>query len=119
MDFLNSPTTVTTLIALTLIGLTLVLRDKFGETRSQQLINLGQAAMQTASLIVQAAEIAVVEVENDLKQNADLSNEELKEEAVHIAVDLLANWGIVVDEALVRVMFSVVESAYQRMKVAV
>jgi hypothetical protein len=118
MDFLASPAVVTALISLTLIGITALLRDKFGETRSEQLIKLGQAAMHTAELITQAAEIAVTEVEHDLKQSGEMSNEELKEAAVHITVDLLANWGVQVDEGLIRVVFSVVESAYQRMKAA-
>jgi hypothetical protein len=116
MEFLASPAVVTSIISLTVIVVTLFLRKQFGETEAERLIKLGQVSMHTAELIVKAAEIAVVEVEEDLKQSGELSSEQLKQEAVKIAVDLLANWGIMVDQGLIRTLFAVVESAYQNMK---
>jgi hypothetical protein len=116
MEFLASPAIVTSIISLTVIVVTLFLRKQFGETEAERLIKLGQVSMHTAELIVKAAEIAVVEVEEDLKQSGELSSEQLKQEAVKIAVDLLANWGIMVDQGLIRTLFAVVESAYQNMK---
>jgi hypothetical protein len=116
MEFLAAPGVVVSIISLAVIAVTLLLRKQFGETEAERLIKLGQVSMHTAELIVQAADIAVVEVEEDLKKVGELSDEELKQEAVKVAVDLLANWGIHVDQGLIRTLFAVVESSYQNMK---
>jgi hypothetical protein len=116
MEFLAAPGVVVSIISLAVIAVTLLLRKQFGETEAERLIKLGQVSMHTAELIVQAADIAVVEVEEDLKKASELSDEELKQEAVKVAVDLLANWGIHVDQGLIRTLFAVVESSYQNMK---
>ena len=118
MEFLSSSAVVTGIISLSVIVITLLLRGQFGESEADRLIKLGEVAMNTARLIVRAAEIAVVQVEECLKKDSELTNQELKEAAIKIAAELLANWGISVDESLLRALAAAIEDAYQRMKAA-
>ena len=118
MDFLFSPAVVSGIISLCVIGVVALLRGQFGETEADRLIKIGQVAMNTARMIIRAAEIAVVEVEECLKADGQMTNDELKRAAVRIAADLLAEWGIVIDDALFHALMATVEDAYQRMKAA-
>ena len=118
MELLFSPALVTGIISLGVIAVVALLRAQFGETEADRLIKLGGVAMNTARMIIRAAEIAVVEVEESLKRDGQLSNEELKNAAVKIAAELLAQWGIAVDQKLLYALMATVEEAYQRMKAA-
>ena len=118
MEFLSSSAVVTGIISLSVIVITLLLRSQFGESEADRLLKLGEVAMNTARLIVRAAEIAVVQVEESLKKDGELTNQELKGAAIKIAAELLANWGISVDESLLRALAAAIEDAYQRMKAA-
>jgi hypothetical protein len=106
----------TAFISLTIIAVVFLLRKQFGETEAERLLKLMEAANNTAQMLVEAAEVAVVEVENSIKKYGDASDEELKASAVEIAAQLLRTWGIAVDQSLLRSLLALVEAAYQRMK---
>ena len=115
MDLLFAPATVASIIGLAVIVVVALLRDNFGETEADRLIKVGQSSMRLAQLVLEAAQIAVVEVEESLK-DGEMAPEELKQAAVTIAAELLESWGIVVNQAVISSLFSVVEAAYQRLK---
>jgi len=115
---LSSPTVVAGIVSLAIVVVTALLRSRLGETEAERLLKVGQSSMRVAEMIVQAAEIAVIEVEKSLKKTGEMSNQELKQAAVQITADLLTEWGIVVNRTLIESLFAVVEAAYQRMKVA-
>ena len=115
MDLLFAPATVASIVGLAVIVVVALLRDNFGETEADRLIKVGQSSMRLAQLVLEAAQIAVVEVEESLK-DGEMTPEELKQAAVTIAAELLESWGIVVNQAVVASLFSVVEAAYQRLK---
>ena len=116
MEVLYSPAVVASIVSLMVVVVTALLKDNFGETESDRLLKVGQASMRVAQMILEAAEIAVLEVEESLKKSGGLTPEELKRSAVTITADLLSNWGMVVNQQLVESLFAVVESAYQKMK---
>jgi len=115
MDVLFAPATVASIIGLAVILVVALLRDNFGETEADRLIKVGQASMRLAQLVLEAAQIAVVEVEESLK-DGDMTPEELKQAAVTITAELLDSWGVVVNQAVLSSLFSVVEAAYQQLK---
>ena len=115
MDVLFAPATVASIIGLAVILVVALLRDNFGETEADRLIKVGQASMRLAQLVLEAAQIAVVEVEESLK-DGDMTPEELKQAAVAITAELLDSWGVVVNQAVLSSLFSVVEAAYQQLK---
>jgi len=117
MDVLFAPATVASIIGLAMIVVVALLRDNFGETESDRLMKVGQASVRLAQLVLEAAEIAVAEVEKSLK-DGDMTPEELKQAAVTIAAELLDSWGIVVNQSLLSSLFAVVEAAYQKLKLA-
>jgi len=117
MDVLFAPATVASIIGLAVILVVALLRDNFGETEADRLIKVGQASMRLAQLVLEAAQIAVVEVEESLK-DGDMTPEELKQAAVTITAELLDSWGVVVNQAVLSSLFSVVEAAYQQLKAA-
>ena len=115
MDLLFAPATVASIVGLAVIVVVALLRDNFGETEADRLIKVGQSSMRLAQLVLEAAQIAVVEVEESLK-DGEMAPEELKQAAVTIAAELLESWGIVVNQTVISSLFSVVEAAYQRLK---
>ena len=115
MDLLFAPATVASIIGLAVIVVVALLRDNFGESEADRLIKVGQSSMRLAQLVLEAAQIAVVEVEESLK-DGEMAPEELKQAAVTIAAELLESWGIVVNQAVLSSLFSVVEAAYQQLK---
>jgi hypothetical protein len=117
MDLLFAPATVASIVGLAVIVVVALLRDNFGETEADRLIKVGQSSMRLAQLVLEAAQIAVVEVEESLK-DGEMAPEELKQAAVTIAAELLESWGIVINQAVISSLFSVVEAAYQRLKAA-
>ena len=115
MELLFAPATVASIIGLAVILVVALLSDNFGETEADRLIKVGQASMRLAQLVLEAAQIAVVEVEESLK-DGDMTPEELKQAAVTITAELLDSWGVVVNQAVLSSLFSVVEAAYQQLK---
>ena len=116
MDFLNSIGFVALVVSGAVILVVILLRKQFGETEAARLLKLLDAATQTVDLIAQAAQVAVTEVENGLKKYGNASDEELKAEAIRIAAELLSQWGISVDQALLNSLVAMIEAAYQNMK---
>jgi hypothetical protein len=112
MDLLFAPATVASVIVVVAL-----LRDNFGETEADRLIKVGQSSMRLAQLVLEAAQIAVVEVEESLK-DGEMAPEELKQAAVTIAAELLESWGIVINQAVISSLFSVVAVSLKKLKAA-
>ena len=90
--------------------------DKPVETEAARLVKYAEVVGRTMTAVIQAAEIAVVEVEESIKKYGDLSDHALKEAAVDIALKLLDSWGVSVSGPLADEVVAVVEWAYQQMK---
>lgn len=107
---------ITSIISLTIIILTWLLRDRFGPTEAKRLLDFMQANTHAADLFLAAARQAVTEVENTLKRYKDLTDAELKDEAVRIMTEVLNTWGVYVDSKMLSGMLAMVETAYQQLK---
>jgi hypothetical protein len=113
---LSSPTVVSAIIGLCIIVIVTLLRDQLGETKADRLLKVMRASTETARLVTEAANIAVVEVEKSLKKAEGMTDEELKQSAVALARNILENWGVYVDEDMISMLFATIEAAYQGLK---
>ncbi len=107
---------VSAIVSLAVIAVVALLRGQFGETQAKKLIAYGQMAAHTAYLYMEAAKVAVVEIENGLKKAGESTDAELKQAAVDLTGQILSSWGIHVDPSLVATLIATVEAAYQKMK---
>ncbi len=107
---------VSAIVSLAAIVVVALLRGQFGETQAKKLVLFGQVAAQNAYMYLEAAKIAVVEIENGLKKAGDATDAELKQSAVELTGKILSSWGIYVDQSLIATLIATVEAAYQKMK---
>ncbi len=107
---------VSAIVSLAVIAVVALLRGQFGETQAKKLIAYGQMAAHTAYLYMEAAKVAVVEIENGLKKAGESTDAELKQAAVDLTGQILSSWGIHVDPSLIATLIATVEAAYQKMK---
>ena len=107
---------VSVIVSLAVIAVVALLRGQFGETQAKKLIAYGQMAAHTAYLYMEAAKVAVVEIENGLKKAGESTDAELKQAAVDLTGQILSSWGIHVDPSLIATLIATVEAAYQKMK---
>ena len=107
---------VSAIVSLAVIAVVALLRGQFGETQAKKLIAYGQMAAHTAYLYMEAAKVAVVEIENGLKKAGESTDAELKQAAVDLTGQILSSWGIHVDPSLIAALIATVEAAYQKMK---
>ncbi len=107
---------VSAIVSLAVIAVAALLRGQFGETQAKKLIAYGQMAAHTAYLYMEAAKVAVVEIENGLKKAGESTDAELKQAAVDLTGQILSSWGIHVDPSLIATLIATVEAAYQKMK---
>ncbi len=111
-----NPEVVASIVAVLVIAVVAVVRSSVSKSKADELLKYAQVAAQTALLFAQAAEQAVIDVENDLKQYSDLEPAELKKAAIEKAQAILKAWGVFVDETMLNALASMIEAAYQRMK---
>ena len=107
---------VSAVVSLAAIVIVALLRGQFGETQAKKLVLFGQSAAHTAYVYMEAAKIAVVEIENGLKKAGESTDAELKQSAVELTGKILSSWGIYVDPNLIATLIATVEAAYQKMK---
>jgi hypothetical protein len=110
------PTTVASIVAVAVIAVVAVVRSSMSKSKADDLVKYAQVAAQTSLLFMRAAEQAVVDVENDLKQFGDMSPSELKQAAAEQAKAILEAWGVFVSDDMLSALLSMVEEAYQRLK---
>ncbi len=107
---------VSAVVSLAAIVIVALLRSQFGETQAKKMVAYGQLAAHTAYVYMEAAKIAVVEIENGLKKAGESTDAELKAAAAELAGKILSSWGIYVDQSLIATLIATVEAAYQKMK---
>ncbi len=111
-----NPETVASIVAVAVIAVVAVVRSSMSKSKADDMVKYAQVATQTALLFTQAAEQAVVDVENGLKAYGQASPAELKQAAAAKAREILKAWGVFVDDSMLDALLSMIETAYQRLK---
>jgi hypothetical protein len=109
------PVQVASIVSILVISVIVIIRTT-SKSKAEELVKYAQVTANTLRMFMQAAEIAVTDVENDLKKYGDATPEGLKKAAAEKAAELLKAWGVFVPEDTVGVLLTMVEDAYQRLK---
>jgi hypothetical protein len=104
------------LVSLAIVVATALLRSRLGETQADELIKRGQNITQLLQVILSVAEDSVLMVEGQLKADGSKSGKELHDAAVTYAAKTLDALGITVDPAVLEMIATACEAAYQRLK---
>ena len=116
MDWM--PILTDAVIPLTIIIVAYLLRGKLGETEADRIVKLSGQRVARTRQYIDAANVAVVAIENGVKKYGTVSDEELQKAALDIMLRTLEEWGIVVSPSNVSAMAGLVEYAYQALKEA-
>ena len=95
---------------------TIVVVFIFRVTGNEDALKKAESITELMNQVIQAATIAVTEVDATMKETEGMSNVELKAYAVDVAIDILQGWGITVTPAMANQLGAVIEWAYQQLK---
>jgi hypothetical protein len=111
----NDNALITSILSLATIIVVYLIRAKLGETEADKYVKLATTWTAKADVIGRAALMGVMQVENVLKKDTTLTNDQLKEAAIKYAIDVLKAWGTPADGATLNALVPTVETVYQTM----